>query len=74
MKIDITSRLVLASDSAYYDCQPHYGDLLAEAAKELGALQAKIDDLMLEYCPKDMTPEQIENWKQHQRVVKSTLR
>jgi len=21
---------------------------------------------MLEYCPKDMTPEQIENWKKHQ--------
>ena len=29
-------------------------------------LQAKIDALMLEYCPDEITPEQIENWKRHQ--------
>ena len=33
------------------------------------ALQAKIDALMLEYCPEDMTPEQIENWNRHQRAA-----
>ena len=25
-------------------------------------LQAKIDELMLEYCPDEMTPEQIAEW------------
>ena len=34
-----------------------------------GELQAKIDALMLEYCPDEMTPEQIENWKRHQKAA-----
>jgi hypothetical protein len=32
-------------------------------------LQAKIDALMLEYCPDEMTPEQIDEWERHQRPV-----
>ena len=35
----------------------------------LAAAQAKIDSLMLEYCPDEMTPEQIENWGKHQKAV-----
>ena len=35
------------------------------------ALQAKIDSLMLEYCPDEMTEEQLTNWASCQRV--STL-
>lgn len=34
-----------------------------------GELQAKIDALMLEYCPDEMTTEQIENWKRHQKAA-----
>lgn len=33
---------------------------------KINAMQAKIDALMLEYCPKEMTPEQITNWGNHQ--------
>jgi len=29
--------------------------------------QAKIDALMLEWCPDEMTPEQMENWGKRQR-------
>ena len=29
-------------------------------------LQARIDQLMLEYCPDEITPEQITNWQAHQ--------
>lgn len=36
------------------------------AADRLEALEAKIDALMLEYCPDEMTPEQLENWGNHQ--------
>ncbi len=32
-------------------------------------LQAKIDALMLEYCPDEMTPEQLANWERHQSVA-----
>jgi len=31
--------------------------------------QAKIDQLMFEYCPEDMTAEQIANYEAHQRAV-----
>lgn len=30
--------------------------------RETGKLQAKIDSLMMEYCPKEMTSDQIETW------------
>ena len=35
---------------------------------EVAEKQAKIDALMLEYCPDDMTTEQIANWERHQRA------
>lgn len=40
-----------------------------EAALMTDDLQAKIDALMLEYCPHEMTTEQYERWENHQRVV-----
>jgi hypothetical protein len=30
-------------------------------------LEAKVDSLMLEWCPDEMTPEQIEKWGSNQR-------
>jgi hypothetical protein len=41
-------------------------DLLEQTRRERDALQAELDALMLEYCPGDMTPEQVENWKRNQ--------
>lgn len=36
---------------------------------EVDALQAKIDALMLEYCPEEMTPEQVAAYEAAQRPV-----
>lgn len=36
---------------------------------EIASLQAKIDELMLEYCPEDMTEEQLEAWGKAQVPV-----
>jgi hypothetical protein len=44
-----------------------YGALIAE-------LEAKIDALMLEFCPEDMTPEQRANWASHQSAAQAGLR
>jgi hypothetical protein len=33
----------------------------------VGALQARIDALMLEYCPKEMTEEQLAEWARNQK-------
>lgn len=37
--------------------------------RELGAKQAEIDRLMLEYCPEEMTPAQMAEWERHQKAV-----
>lgn len=37
--------------------------------QQLRAAQARIDALMLEYCPDEMTPEQRENWAANQRAA-----
>lgn len=39
------------------------------APAETDRLQARIDALMLEYCPDEITPEQLANWEKHQRAV-----
>lgn len=48
-----------------------YGESLAFAAmrQQLSAAQAKIDELMLEYCPEEKTNEQIAEYEKHQRAV-----
>ena len=37
-----------------------------EGARQIATLQARIDELMLEYCPEEMTPEQLDEWARHQ--------
>lgn len=44
-------------------------ELLNCAKTEIGSQQAKIDSLMLEYCPEDMTSAQMKNWADHQVPV-----
>lgn len=43
-------------------------EYITQLSKEKCALQAKIDALMLEHCPEEMTQEQIERWKEGQVV------
>lgn len=38
------------------------GNELAQCQKELASKQAKIDSLMLEYCPDEMTEAQFSKW------------
>lgn len=40
----------------------------AAADEEIAALQAQIDSLMLEYCPEEMTKEQLAEWEKSQKV------
>ena len=39
---------------------------------EVAYLQYRIDELMLEYCPDEMTQEQLDNYAKHQVPVKGT--
>jgi hypothetical protein len=45
-------------------------DALEWYRKELDAKQARIDELMLEYCPDEVTDEQWEEYSKHQVYVK----
>ena len=38
-------------------------------ARECEEFEAKIDRLMMEYCPEEMTQAQIDNWAKNQRPV-----
>lgn len=42
---------------------------IVELERENAALQARLDELMLEYCPDEMSAEQIDNYAKHQRPV-----
>lgn len=47
-----------------------FPELLERFAKLISdPLEYKIDELMLEYCPEDMTEEQLDNWSKHQVPV-----
>lgn len=43
---------------------------MSEPTKQ--AIQAELDRLMLEYCPEQMTAEQLKNWAEHQAPVPDT--
>lgn len=43
--------------------------LLQEAVDELDSLQAKIDRMMLEYEPEEMTASQLIKYSSHQRPI-----
>lgn len=42
---------------------------LESLRKQFAECKARIDALMLEYCPDEMTPEQIKEWGRNQRPV-----
>lgn len=42
---------------------------LVDSAAATDAVQAKLDEVMLEYCSTDMTTAQLENWADHQAPV-----
>jgi hypothetical protein len=48
-------------------------DTLTLQNTKLLAQQAKIDALMLEYCPDEMTEDQVANWERHQVPAEETL-
>lgn len=47
-------------------------DVLRDCKQRIEGLETKIDSLMLEFCSNEMTEEQLDNWGNHQRMVKHT--
>jgi hypothetical protein len=42
---------------------------LAQVKADRDGLQAKVDALMLEYCPSEMNDNQLAEWASHQKVA-----
>lgn len=63
-------------ESLRSECETLRAELLAQkewtecyetqAKGVISSMQAKIDSLMLEYCPNEMTPEQLKEWGENQ--------
>lgn len=47
-------------------CRHDHDDEVSRLRREVASKQAQIDSLMLEYCPDEMTDEQMGNWERHQ--------
>jgi len=66
------ARLLLLSAEARVNFQrlaeSIMGQHINELEAKLAAAQAKIDELMLEYYPEEMTPEQIAEWGRNQEA------
>jgi hypothetical protein len=55
--------------TAYQKQAGEYRERIRELERMNAAKQARIDELMLEYCLDEMTPEQVAEWKRHQIPV-----
>jgi hypothetical protein len=67
MECHTNETLDQANDGWIVWCQRRGMDGLV---RHLNAMQCHIDQLMLEYCPDEMTPSQKETWANAQRAVK----
>jgi hypothetical protein len=47
-----------------------YQVTVRQQAAKIADLESKVDELMLEYCPTEMTQDQLDNWVKSQKVVK----
>lgn len=43
---------------------------IEQLKKDKNHLQFKVDSLMMEFCPDEMTDEQIRIWEEHQQISK----
>jgi len=64
-----TDKPIRKDENVFYEFSSAMFANFKHILAEREAAQAKIDALMLEYCPDEMTPEQLENWGKHQRRV-----
>lgn len=57
-----TKKRILIPEQEYEELKSQ----VVELKLEVDAKQARIDELMLEFCPNEMSQEQLDNWGKHQ--------
>lgn len=70
--MDIIHRLNALANSEHDDVSIGYeaAEMIIDLRTQVAALQARLDALMLEFCPDEMSEEQIENWARYQRPAR----
>lgn len=66
--LDVSDVMVVELENAMHDIENMLKSI-ATLERELDAKQAKIDELMLEYCPDEITDEQWDEYRKHQVTV-----
>jgi hypothetical protein len=64
-----TSRAIKQAYKVTRNCPDERDTKITELRLDAASKQAQIDSLMLEYCPDEMSQEQIANWEAHQVPV-----
>ena len=59
--------MIYCEDCSSYECGCPERKEIESLHRQLAAKQAEVDALMLEYCPSEMSQEQLNNWAAHQR-------
>ncbi|NLH94321.1 MAG: hypothetical protein GX466_08945 [Candidatus Cloacimonetes bacterium] len=68
--LDENLRLQVVADDVRSAYAKALRDTENELRQQLAAKQAEVDALMLEYCPSEMSQEQLDTWAAHQRPAK----
>lgn len=69
----MTTDVLMLARALGHPCPEADAAFLQDLAKNIAApLRAQIDRLMLEYCPDEMTPDQLANWAAHQKAFVET--
>ena len=59
--------MIYCEDCSSYECGCPERKEIESLHRQLDAKQAEVDALMLEYCPSEMSQEQLDTWAAHQR-------
>lgn len=67
--MDVIHRLNALANSEHDDVSVGYeaAEMIIDLRAQVAALQARVDALMLEFCPDEMNEEQLDHWARHQR-------
>ena len=61
------------SDPVLFAALTDAAAIIRDLRSAVARVQARIGALMLEYCPDEMTPEQVAEWARHQRPANPTI-
>lgn len=64
-----TVNLELEDLSGLYNKESKTEQYIKQLESKCNSLQAALDEMMLEYCPNDMTYEQYVDWGNHQKKI-----